>query len=129
MTEYTRGITIDGITYNVPLVSIKRNFDILDKYAERNEEGVLSREVLGVYANFTLTFGILDDELLYKKLVDKLTEPVAFHQFCVPTESGDFKFTGYISQVSDSYEKILEDSVTFQELTCKFTAKAPYRTP
>ncbi len=29
--EYTQGIIIDGITYDVPLVSVKRNFDVLDK--------------------------------------------------------------------------------------------------
>ncbi len=31
--EYTQGIRIDGIYFDVPLVSIKRTADFLDKYA------------------------------------------------------------------------------------------------
>lgn len=127
--NYTQGIKIDGTNYDVPLVSIKRNFDVLDKFAERNEEGVLLREVLGVYTNFTLNFGTIDDEGLYKRLVNKLTEPTEFHKFSVPTESGNFEFVGYVSQVSDEYEKILSNGAKFKNLTCKFTAKEPYRRP
>ena len=35
MADYTQGIIIVGITYDVPLVSVKRSFDVLDKYAQR----------------------------------------------------------------------------------------------
>lgn len=126
---YTQGIYIDGKLYNVPLISIKRNFDVLDKVADRDEEGDLYREVLGVYANFTLNFGVVDDDVLYKNLIDKLTEPEAFHDFSLPTTLGKFDFVGYISQVSDEMLKICEDTVTFQNLTCRFTMKKPFRTP
>lgn len=130
MAEYTQGIYIDGNLYDVPLISIKRSFDVLDKYAERNEEdGDLLREILGVYANYTLSFGTIDDDDLYERLIDKLTEPVAFHDFSLPTTKGSFDFKGYISQVSDEIEKILDDTAKFQALTCKFTMKKPFRTP
>lgn len=130
MAEYTQGIRIDGTYYDVPLMSIKRNFDVLDKYAERNEEdGDLLREILGVYANFTLSFGIVEDDGLYERLIDKLTEPTEFHDFSVPTTNGEFKFKGYISQVSDEVMKIYSDTAKFQNLTCKFTMKAPFRRP
>ena len=46
--EYTQGIKIDGISYDVPLVSIKRTAEFLDKYAERTEDGDLKRELIGV---------------------------------------------------------------------------------
>lgn len=130
MEEYTQGIYIDGNLYNVPLISIKRSFDVLDKYAERNEEdGDLLREILGVYANFTLSFGTIDDDNLYERLIDKLTEPVPFHDFSLPTTKGSFDFKGYISSVSDEIEKILDNTAKFQGLTCKFTMKKPFRTP
>ena len=96
--EYTQGIIIDGITYDVPLVSVKRNFDVLDKYAERNEEnGDLLREILGVYANYDMAFGVIDDDDTYEGLIDKLTEPTEFHDFVLPSTKGDFSFRGYIS--------------------------------
>lgn len=130
MDEYTQGIYIDGNLYNVPFISIKRTFEVLDKYAERNEEdGDLLREILGVYANYTLSFGTIDDDDTYESLIDKLTEPEAFHDFELPSTKGSFKFKGYISQVSDEIEKILDNTVKFQGLTCKFTMKKPFRTP
>lgn len=130
MADYTQGIIIDGTLYDVPLVSVKRSFDVLDKYAERNEEnGDLLREVLGVYANYDLAFGVIDDDDTYQGLIDKLTEPVAFHDFILPSTKGDFTFRGYISKVADEIMKIHSDTVTFQGLTCKFTMKKPFRTP
>lgn len=127
---YTQGIYIDGTLYDVPLISIKRTFDVLDKYAERNEEnGDLMREILGVYANYALSFGVIDDDDLYERLIDKLTEPIEFHDFRLPTTKGVFEFKGYISQVADEIEKILDNTVKFQGLTCKFTMKKPFRTP
>lgn len=128
--KFTQGICIDGKSYNVPLVSIKRNFDVLDKFAERNEEnGDMLREILGVYANYTLCFGIIEDDDLYESLIDKLTEPEEFHKFSIPTTRGLFEFNGYISQVSDEVLRIYEDTATFQNLTCRFTMKKPFRTP
>lgn len=128
--EFTQGIRIDGTLYDVPLISIKRNFDVLDKYAERNEEdGDLKREILGVYANYTLAFGTIDDDDTYEMLIDKLTEPTEFHDFEIPTTKGIFAFRGYISQVSDEIKKIMRDTAKFKGLTCKFTMKKPFRMP
>lgn len=128
--DYTQGIIIDGTTFNVPLVSMQRTFDKLNKYAERNEEnGDLLTEVLGIYLNYQMQFGIIDDPVLYQALVDKLTEPVEFHDFELPNPTGTFKFRGYIDKVTDTAFKIYDDTVTFQDLTCQFIMKAPFRTP
>jgi hypothetical protein len=130
MGEYTQGIYIDGCHFNVPLVSVKRQANFLDKYAEREEEsGDLKRELIGVYLNYTLNFGIVEDDNLYESLFNKLTEPVEFHDFTLPSTKGSYSFRGYVSSVSDEMEKIMEDTVRFKGLTCKYTAKAPWRTP
>lgn len=125
--EYTQGIKIDGISYDVPLVSIKRTADFLDKYAERTEDGDLKRELIGVYFNYQMSFGIIEDDDLYEKLWDKLTEPVEFHDFSLPTLKGVYSFRGYVSGVSDEIEKIFSDTSRMKGLQCKFTAKAPAR--
>ncbi len=130
MSEYTQGIYVDGMYFDVPLVSVKRNANFLDKYAEREEEtGDLLRELIGVYLNYTLSFGTIDDDNLYERLFNKLTEPVEFHDFTLPSTKGSYSFRGYISSVSDEMEKIMDDTVKFKGLTCKYTAKAPWRTP
>ena len=130
MSEYTQGIYIDGTYFDVPLVSVKREAKFLDKYAEREEEtGDLLRELIGVYINYTMNFGTIDDDDTYEKLWDILTQPVAFHDVTLPSTKRHYTFRCYISSVSDEMEKILDDTVKFKGLTCKYIAKAPARTP
>lgn len=47
MTDFTQGISIDGVEYMIPFVSIKREAPFLDKTAERTEDGELHRELIG----------------------------------------------------------------------------------
>lgn len=127
---YTQGIYIDGMYFDVPLVSVKREAKVLDKFAEREEEsGDMVRELLGVYLNYTMNFGTIDDDDLYESLFDKLTEPVAFHDVTLPSTKKSYTFKCYVSSVSDEMEKIMDDTVKFKGLTCKYIAKAPWRTP
>lgn len=129
--RFEKGIKIDDVYFDVPMVSLKRNADFLDKYAERNEEGDLLRELIGVYYNYTLTVGTSSDfgETDYDSFWDKMTEPVEFHDISIPTKTGYYTFKGYISSVSDEYKKILDNKAEFTGFTCKFTAKSPARTP
>jgi len=125
--EFTRGIRIDGQYFDIPMVSLKRKADVLDRYAKRNEAGDLLRKVIGTYFNYELSVGIVNDSALYESFWNKLTEPVEFHEIELPTNNGSYIFTGYISSVSDEYMKITDSKATFQNLSCKFTAKSPSR--
>lgn len=128
---FQKGIKIDGIHFDIPMVSLKRNADFLDKYAERVEIGVLKRELIGVYYNYTLTVGSSEDfgDTDYNAFWDKMTEPVEFHNISIPTENGYYTFKGYISSISDEYEQILDNGAVFKGFTCKLTAESPARTP
>lgn len=125
--NFTQGIKIDNIYFDIPMVSLKRNADVLDKYANRTEDGDLKREIIGVYYNFTLTVGVVENPVVYQSLWDKLTEPTEFHTVELPDINGVYRFTAYISSVSDEYMKIKSNSASFQGLTAKFTAKSPAR--
>ena len=129
--KFEKGIKVDGVHFDIPMVSLKRRADFLDKYAERVETGDLQRELIGVYYNFDLTVGTSSDfgETEYEKFWDKMTEPVAFHDISIPTNSGYYTFKGYISSVSDEYKKILDNEAEYTGFTCKLTAKAPARIP
>lgn len=127
--NFTQGIQIDGITYDIPLVSVKRTADFLDKYAERSEDGDMQRELIGVYFNYQMSFGTIDDDNLYDALWEVLTRPVEYHDFELPTTRGRYAFRGYVSGVSDEIEKIMSDTAKFKGLQCKFIAKKPSRRP
>lgn len=127
MKKFTQGIYIDGIYFDIPMLSLKRNTEFLDRYAKRTTDGDLKRNLIGVYYNYTLSIGDIDDLDLYKQLWDKLTEPVEYHDFKVPDVRGTYEFRGYISSVSDEAKKVEEDVSYFGNLACKFIAKRPAR--
>lgn len=123
-------ITIDGTTFDVPVVSIKRKADFLDKYAERTEDGVLHRELIGVYFNYTIEFGSTATIPNYVALWDKLTEPVEFHTVTVPDEDGEnYTFTAYFAGVNDELKRVKNAQAFWKTLTVDFIAKSPSRTP
>lgn len=120
-------ITVDGTTYNIPFKGVKRRADFLDKFAERSGDGVLRRELIGVYFNYQMQFGRTADREEYNALWDKLTEPVPFHEVVVPDEGGDFTFIAYFSNVGD--ELLKAASNFWINLAVNFTAQSPEKTP
>lgn len=121
-------ITIDGVPYNIPVLSITRRADFLDKYAERTEDGVLHRELIGVYFNYQLKLGQTRDTTLYTDLWHKLTEPEEFHTVIVPDEEGDYSFKAYFSNVGDELRKAAGATNYWRNLTVNFIAESPART-
>jgi hypothetical protein len=121
--------SIDGETFDIGLVSVKRDAPVLDKYANRTEDGDLNREIIGVYFNYTMTFPRLHlNPSEYARLYDKVTEPVEFHTVVVPGTIGSFTFQAYITGVSDELLKIGNDGINhWGNLQIKFIAKTPSR--
>nr|DAU00096.1 MAG TPA: hypothetical protein [Caudoviricetes sp.] len=120
-------IIIDGKSYNIPVISLKRQAEFLDKYANRTEDGALHRELIGVFFNYQLQFGITTDTAEYQKLWEKLTEPEEFHTVTVPDEKDKYTFTAYFSNVADEMLRKKANKNFFQNLTVNFIAKAPAR--
>ena len=107
-------IIIDGKRYDVPVSEVSRNADVLDKYANRTENGDLKRKGIGVYYNYEITFGFT-------------TNTAAYNSLTVPASSGDFSFKAYITKVSDKMLAQYKGKNYFGELKASFTAKAPAR--
>lgn len=120
-------IKIDGLTFDVPVVSLKRTADFLDKYANRTESGKLKRELIGVFFNYQLQFGVTTNTSEYARLWNKLTEPKEFHTVVVPDESGSYTFTAYFSNVSDEMLRKKGAKNYFKDLTVNFIAQVPAR--
>lgn len=120
-------VFIDGTRYDVPVQDITRNADVLDKYANRTENGDLKRKGIGVYFNYEITFGDTLDTAEYNALYNKLTEAVEFHTVTLPASTGDFTFKAYITKVSDKMLSQYRGKNYFGSLKASFTAKAPVR--
>lgn len=126
---YTQGLVIDGVSYDIPLVSIKRTLDFLEKYAERTEDGDIKIETIGLYKNYTISIGTIDNEQLYDKLIEHITDcENRFHTVALPDASKQFEFYGYFSSIQDEVEKVLSSGAKYKGLTWKMTSKKPTRT-
>lgn len=123
------GLYIDGEYYHVPIISIKRDFDILWKWAERTEEGEHEGELLGGYFNYTINFGSIVSEFEYNRLYSKLTDmSQPYHEVFMPNQNGDgFYFKAYFNKISDSVKKAMDGKVSFNGLSVKLTAKKQAR--
>ena len=122
--RYTQGLYIDDEYFDIPLVSIKRNADFLEKYAKRNEAGTMLMETIGVYLNYTINVGYIDDSTMYNKLWTVLTNPnKRMHVVKLPNGMNTFTFEGYFSSISDEVSKVLDSDVKFESLSFKMTSK------
>lgn len=119
-------IVIDSVSYDIPILSIKRKAEFLDKYAERTEDGVLHRELIGVYFNYELAFGRTQNTTEYAALWAKLTEVQEFHEVTVPDLDGaPYTFQAYFAGISDEVHKETDAKTFWKNLVVNFIAQSP----
>lgn len=119
-------LIIDGEEFRVGVLTIKRKGDILDKTANRTEDGDLHREVIGTYYNFTITIRPGNDVELYDRLFWVLTEPVAYHMVQLPSMNEPVKM--YFGSVQDEVRYINDEgTVYYKDLSCNVVCKEPSR--
>jgi hypothetical protein len=125
-------ITIDTIPYNINIVSLKRSADFLDKSAERTVDGVLHRELIGVFYNYQLSLspGSNMTTSEYQTFWTAITAAEEFHTVIVPDVDGTpYSFTAYFAGVSDELRKDQTSKVYWKNLTINFISQSPSRTP
>ena len=120
-------LKIDGVEYKVPIIELSRSGDILDLEANRTQDGVLHREVIGTYYNYDLKIGVVNDPELYNNLWNVLTAPVASHTIELPHDHVSYE--AYISGCKDNITFVTSAGFKAKGLGCKFTAMQPARTP
>ena len=118
-------IIIDGITYDIPIASMKAAADMLDKYAERTTDGVLHRELIGVYDNYEIELASsVGKSKIYSDLWFKLTEPVPWHTVVFPTILGSREIEGYFANTTHEVLR-QKDGVTYwRGLSTSFVSRA-----
>lgn len=127
---YTQSLIIDGITYNIPFIHIKRSLDFLEKYAERTEDSDIKMETIGLYKNYEISIGTINDVVLYDKLIEHITDcDNRFHSVVLPDASKNFEFYGYFSSIKDEVKKVLDSGAEYTGLTWKMQSKKPTKTP
>jgi hypothetical protein len=117
-------IIIDGIQYDIPIVDMKAQADMLDKYAERTNDGVLHRELIGVYDNYEIEFAhSVSRGEVYADLWWKLTEPVPWHNVVFPTVLGERTIEGYFANTNHQILRMKNGTSYWKGLTTSFVSR------
>lgn len=116
-------LTIDGTTYDIPIINIDRKIDMLYKFAERTADGVLHSELIGIFKNYTVSCGMSANNTTdYGTLVSKLSEAVASHTVTILGDT----YSAYFANIRD---RVVKDTPYFRELTFDVIAISPASVP
>ena len=121
----TTTITIDAVTYDVPLIEVARKIDKLYKFAERTADGVLHAELVGVYYNYTLAAGMSAHNATdYNSLITKLATAATSYSVTITGVT----FNAYFANIQDV---LIKDTGTpyYRGLTFDVIAISPAVTP
>jgi hypothetical protein len=123
-------LSIDGNEYQVPVLTVKRSVEFLDRFAMRTQDGVLHRELIGTFINYQITFAkptSIAEASTYGDLWSILAEATEWHDFITPD---GYEFTGYVGTgVTDSIHKIWSAENFWKDLSVSLVAQSPEATP
>lgn len=118
-------IKIDNISYKVGMLSLKREFNIEEKYNVTTEDGVKHREIRGIYNNYTLQLGNINEDT-YDELMDALTSGKEYQAVEIPDGKDGFKtFEAMFSSISDELVRERNGIRHWDNLSIKFMARSP----
>ena len=123
-------ITIDGNTYNVPIISFKRTINTLDRFAERTMDGILHRELIGVFYNYTVIWAKphnLSAVSNYAALWNALSQATEWHTVAFPDGWSDIYYIG--DGANDDIRKIWDATIWWENLTASFIEQGPAAIP
>lgn len=120
-------LTIDGITYPVNIVQLTQTSEFADGAATgRMESYDLKRDLIGIFYNYELTLGDIQDPSVATLLWNKLHELVPFHTFTLPHNNTLITMTAYVTGCSRAL-KLRKDGINYWGgYTVKFIGKSPY---
>ena len=135
MANVVLKIDDDDFSSVVNLVSLKRSAHFFDKFAKRDIQGVLHRELIGVYVNYTLEICVDDNLNAYNELWEKLIEPAEKHNILVSSNThwdsngryNCYQFEAYFADIKDEAFKLKDTNNTFRKLTVEFIATKPHK--
>lgn len=106
MDTFDKGLYIDGVYYDVPILKCQRTANFLWKFADRTEEGEHVGEKLGTFMTYTIEIGKIVNMTEYNRLYQKLIENKEYHIVQMPSADGSmFTFEAYFASVKDNVRK------------------------
>ncbi|MEL4106775.1 hypothetical protein AAFA46_08070 [Oscillospiraceae bacterium WX1] len=118
-------IIIDETSYAVNIVSIVETSRFVDKYLNQTEDWDIKRELAGIFFDYEITLGEIQDQAVMLALYAKIHEFTEFHTVSLPHNNGTQTFQAYITGTSRSLKKKTAGDNRWSGFIIKFIAKAP----
>lgn len=117
-------IKIDGTNFDLNITSLQEEDTFVDKYAERTESYDLERELVGLFINYRVKLGNIQDEIQAQKFINKIREVVPYHEVELPFDNTTLKFKAYITGITRNLLNTVGGN-KWGGYEVRFIAKAP----
>lgn len=118
---------IDGIAYNVHVLSLERSFEIAEEISEQKTmSGEIYREPLGTYYHYTMKVMKKDgDRSSFDAFWEAISKPVKSHLCVFPYNQKTMMQQMYIKSGKQSISRLYRNKTEWDTLEVKFYAKKP----
>lgn len=117
-------IKIDGISFDLNILSLQEEDTFVDKYAERTESYDLERELIGLFINYRAKLGNIQDKVQAQRFINKIREVVPYHEVEMPFDDTTLKFKAYITGITRNLLSTVGGN-RWGSYEVRFIAKAP----
>lgn len=118
---------MDGKTYNVQVMSLKRLFDIKEAMqAKYTQGGGIYRDLVGTYYNYQITVREKNgDREALDDFWNDISKPAESHDCVFPYNQTVLSQKMYVKNGYQDIRRLYEDGAIWQDITIQFFAKAP----
>lgn len=118
---------MDGETYNVQVMSLKRSFEIKEAIsAKYTQSGDIYRDLVGTYYNYTITVREKNgDREALDAFWNAISSPVASHDCVFPYNQTTLSQKMYVKTGTQDISILREDGASWKDITVQFIAKEP----
>ena len=118
---------MDGISYNVQVMSLKRSFEIKEAIAAKyTQSGDIYRDLVGTYYNYTITVRERNgDREALDAFWDAISKAVISHECVFPYNQATLSQKMYIKTGTQDIGRLYEDGANWKDITVQFIAKEP----
>nr|DAW47661.1 MAG TPA: hypothetical protein [Caudoviricetes sp.] len=116
-------LTVNGYDFEVGTISLKRDWNIAEKYRATTESGLMLREVRGIYLTYTLTLRNINS-IIYDRLLYILTQKQNMVTVTLPMGAeGTITFQAFFTAISDELVKTIGNEHHWDNLSIKFETR------
>lgn len=122
---------MDGIEYNIDVISLERSFTVMDSSkANRTQSGEMYRDPVGTYYNYTMTVAERDgDPDSLDAFWDAVSQPVDSHVCVFPYNQETLTQRMYVTSGKQQIRRINERNTSWGDISLNFIAMIPKVVP